>query len=138
MFQNLIDNALNYSMDGTRIFIDLKEEKNYIRLEMKNTASYEMNFTPDEITERFTRGDKSRTDGGNGLGLSIAKTLRKACGGVIPYRARTATFQGSASVSEIYRFRRFCKNFRIKRIPEDILYQNVPPENIKDDDKNVL
>lgn len=82
VFQNLIDNALNYSMDGTRIFIDFKEEKNYIRLEMKNTASYEMNFTPDEITERFTRGDKSRTDGGNGLGLSIAKTFTEACGGV--------------------------------------------------------
>lgn len=82
VFQNLIDNALNYSMDGTRIFIDLKEEKNYIRLEIKNTASYEMNFTPDEITERFTRGDKSRTDGGNGLGLSIAKTFTEACGGV--------------------------------------------------------
>lgn len=81
VFQNLIDNALNYSMEGTRIFVDLKEEKDYIRLEMKNTASYEMNFTPEEITERFTRGDQSRTDGGNGLGLSIAKTFTEACGG---------------------------------------------------------
>lgn len=68
-------------MEGTRIFVDLKEEKDYIRLEMKNTASYEMNFTPEEITERFTRGDQSRTDGGNGLGLSIAKTFTEACGG---------------------------------------------------------
>ena len=50
-------------------------------LTIKNTASYEMNFTPEEITERFTRGDKSRTDGGNGLGLSIAKTFTEACGG---------------------------------------------------------
>ncbi len=81
VFQNLIDNALNYSMEGTRIFVDLKEEKDYIRIEMKNTASYEMNFTPEEITERFTRGDQSRTDGGNGLGLSIAKTFTEACGG---------------------------------------------------------
>ncbi len=81
VFQNLIDNALNYSMEGTRIFVELKEEKDYIRLEMKNTASYEMTFTPEEITERFTRGDKSRTDGGNGLGLSIAKTFTEACGG---------------------------------------------------------
>ncbi|MGN0623149.1 MAG: sensor histidine kinase, partial [Oscillospiraceae bacterium] len=82
VFQNLIDNALNYSMDGTRIFLTMTEENGYVRIEMKNTASYEMTFTPDEITERFTRGDKSRTDGGNGLGLSIAKTFTEACGGV--------------------------------------------------------
>ena len=50
-------------------------------LTIKNTASYEMNFTPEEITERFIRGDKSRTDGGSGLGLSIAKTFTEACGG---------------------------------------------------------
>lgn len=82
VFQNLIDNALNYSMSGTRIFLTVTEENGYVRIEMKNTSSYEMTFTPDEITERFTRGDKSRTDGGNGLGLSIAKTFTEACGGV--------------------------------------------------------
>nr|MCR5815249.1 hypothetical protein [Ruminococcus sp.] len=47
----------------------------------KNTSKDEMNFTAEEITERFTRGDKSRTDGGSGLGLSIAKTFTEACGG---------------------------------------------------------
>ena len=51
-------------------------------LSVKNTASYEMNFSPEEITERFIRGDKSRTDGGSGLGLSIAKSFTEACGGV--------------------------------------------------------
>ena len=81
VFQNLVDNALNYSLDGTRIFIDLKKADDTMILTIKNTASYEMNFTPEEITERFTRGDKSRTDGGNGLGLSIAKTFTEACGG---------------------------------------------------------
>ena len=48
---------------------------------MKNTASYEMDFTPEEITERFVRGDESRTSEGNGLGLSIAKSFTEACGG---------------------------------------------------------
>ena len=81
VFQNLVDNALNYSLDGTRIFISLKNVDNKMILSIKNTASYEMNFTPEEITERFTRGDQSRTDGGNGLGLSIAKTFTEACGG---------------------------------------------------------
>ena len=48
---------------------------------MKNISSEEMNFTPEEITERFTRGDKSRTTEGNGLGLSIAKSFTEACDG---------------------------------------------------------
>ena len=81
VFQNLIDNALNYSMDGTRIFLKLERDENNMILTVKNTASYEMNFSPEEITERFTRGDKSRTDGGSGLGLSIAKSFTEACGG---------------------------------------------------------
>lgn len=81
VFQNLVDNALNYSLDGTRIFINLKRTDEKMILTIKNTASYEMNFTPEEITERFIRGDKSRTDGGSGLGLSIAKTFTEACGG---------------------------------------------------------
>ena len=81
VFQNLIDNALCYSLDGTRIFISLVRQGGKMIFQVKNTASYEMKFTPDEIMERFTRGDKSRTDGGNGLGLSIAKTFTEACGG---------------------------------------------------------
>ncbi len=59
VFQNIIDNALT----------------------AKNTSSYPIDFTPEEITERFVRGDSSRTDGGSGLGLSIAKSFTEACGG---------------------------------------------------------
>lgn len=48
---------------------------------IKNIAGYEMNFTEEEILMRFTRGDKSRTTEGNGLGLSIANSFTNICGG---------------------------------------------------------
>jgi len=81
VYQNLIDNALKYSMEGTRIYLKLYKEQNEVFTEIKNISAYEMKFTPEEITERFARGDQSRTSEGNGLGLSIAKSFTEACGG---------------------------------------------------------
>lgn len=81
VLQNLIDNALKYSLDGTRIYFTLKNQNGYCVVNIKNIASYEMTFNPDEIIERFTRGDESRSTEGNGLGLSIAKSFTEACGG---------------------------------------------------------
>ncbi|MFT3950567.1 MAG: HAMP domain-containing sensor histidine kinase [Oscillospiraceae bacterium] len=81
VFQNLIDNALKYSLKGTRIFIKLTTEAGLVHIAIKNTSSYEIKFTADEITERFNRADASRSEDGNGLGLSIAKSFTEACGG---------------------------------------------------------
>ena len=81
VMQNIMENALKYSLKGTRIFITESTEKNTVKLTIKNTASYEMDFTEEEILERFVRGDKSRNTDGNGLGLSIAKEFTAACGG---------------------------------------------------------
>jgi signal transduction histidine kinase len=67
---------------GTRIFVDLKVTDSKAIVEIQNIASYEMNFTEQEILERFTRGDKSRPTDGTGLGLSIAETFTKNCGGL--------------------------------------------------------
>lgn len=81
VFQNIIDNALKYSLSGSRIFIDLKSTGDKVAVIVKNTAGYEMNFTEEEILQRFTRGDESRTGEGSGLGLSIAESFTQSCGG---------------------------------------------------------
>lgn len=73
--QNLIDNALKYSMEGTRIYISSGVSDEKLKMVIKNIASYEMEFTGADIVERFVRGDESRTTEGSGLGLSIAKSF---------------------------------------------------------------
>ena len=78
---NVIDNAIKYSMKNTRVFLSAYEKDGQALIEIKNIAAYEMNFDVDEITGRFVRGDESRTDGGNGLGLAIAKGYVEAMGG---------------------------------------------------------
>lgn len=81
VLQNILGNALKYSLQGTRIYIDLRVEDDTAVAAVKNTASYEMDFTKEEILERFGRGDKARSSEGNGLGLSIAESFTRVCGG---------------------------------------------------------
>ncbi|MDR7857914.1 MAG: HAMP domain-containing sensor histidine kinase [Tissierella sp.] len=81
VFQNVIDNALKYSLQGSRIFIELEGNGGNAIVYIKNIAGYEMNFTANEILQRFNRGDKSRTAEGSGLGLSIAESFTKVSGG---------------------------------------------------------
>ena len=73
VFQNIIGNAIKYSLSGTRVFIDMEYENNYINVIVKNTASYDMDFTAEEILQRFTRGDHDQPR--KWSGLSIMKTL---------------------------------------------------------------
>ena len=86
VFQNLLENALAYSLEGSRIYVRLRMEKDTegqnvtAVADIRNTSRQELDGMTD-FTERFVRGDKSRTDGGSGLGLSIAKSFTEACGG---------------------------------------------------------
>ena len=78
---NLIVNASKYSLPNTRLYIDLKDNDSTTVISFKNISKAMMNFSKEEITERFVRGDKSRTDGGSGLGLAIVKSFVEAQGG---------------------------------------------------------
>lgn len=77
VFENLISNILKYSLEGTRVYIDMITKDKKVNIIIKNISNYPLNFNPKEITERFTRGDLSRNTEGSGLGLSIAKGFVK-------------------------------------------------------------
>lgn len=81
VLQNLVDNALKYSLKGTRIYIEEKVIDKTVFVTVKNTANYEMDFQGEDVTERFFCGDKSRNTEGHGLGLSIAQGFVVVCGG---------------------------------------------------------
>ena len=81
VISNLISNILKYTMKNTRVFISAYEENGEVVMEFKNIASYPMDFNADEIVGRFVRGDESRTQEGNGLGLAIAKSYTEICNG---------------------------------------------------------
>jgi signal transduction histidine kinase len=75
VFDNLIGNILKYSLENTRVYISVKEERNQAFLTFKNVTKYELGENLDELFERFKRGDQSRHTEGSGLGLAIAKSI---------------------------------------------------------------
>ena len=75
VFDNLMNNAAKYSQPGTRVYLTLYEESEDAVITFRNTSRESLNISPDELMERFVRGDSARTTEGNGLGLSIAKSL---------------------------------------------------------------
>ena len=80
VFQNLIDNALKYALTGSRVYLSLNTGNGMAEAILRNTSREELPSDVD-LTARFVRGDASRTDGGSGLGLSIASSFTEACGG---------------------------------------------------------
>ena len=81
VFENIYNNAAKYAMEGTRIYAELAVEGGNAVFSLKNISEQALNISADELTERFIRGDISRSTEGSGLGLSIAKTLTQMQGG---------------------------------------------------------
>lgn len=75
VLSNLYNNAIKYSMPGTRVFVDVEVVNDKVNITMKNIANYIMHFTSEEIFERFKRGDESRSGEGSGLGLAIVRSF---------------------------------------------------------------
>ena len=75
VLDNLLSNACKYACEGTRLYIGAKREGERVAFSFKNISRDALNIDPDELMERFVRGDSSRTTEGSGLGLNIAKSL---------------------------------------------------------------
>lgn len=81
VLENLFNNICKYAMEGTRVYVDLLVKDGDIIVAMKNISERQMNIQADDLTERFIRGDDSRTTEGSGLGLFIAKSFTEVQGG---------------------------------------------------------
>ena len=75
VFENLLNNIVNYSPAGSRAYITLTDNETGVEITMKNISSFELDFDANELFERFKRGDAARTTEGSGLGLSISKDI---------------------------------------------------------------
>ncbi len=81
IFDNLMNNISKYAQPGTRVYLSLEEQNGNAVITFKNTSREPLDMSEEELMERFTRGDSSRNTEGNGLGLSIAKSMAELQGG---------------------------------------------------------
>ncbi|NBJ94272.1 sensor histidine kinase [Parablautia muri] len=86
VIENLFNNIFKYALSGTRVYVDMKllQSDNggkQVIVSLKNISAQPLKVNPEELAERFIRGDESRTTEGSGLGLSIAKNLTEAQNG---------------------------------------------------------
>ena len=75
VFDNLLNNIYKYAQAGSRVYLNVEHDGQDVRIIFRNMSAFPLEMSPEELEERFTRGDKSRHMEGNGLGLSIAKSL---------------------------------------------------------------
>ncbi|MCI9545118.1 MAG: HAMP domain-containing histidine kinase [Lachnospiraceae bacterium] len=75
ILENIYQNVYKYAMPHTRVYLELEAQSMQAVFTMKNISQEPLNISPDELTERFIRGDSARNTQGSGLGLSIAKSL---------------------------------------------------------------
>lgn len=75
IIENIFSNVAKYSMDNSRVYIDVMQKEKKVYITVKNISKDILNISEEELMQRFVRGDKSRTTEGSGLGISISKSL---------------------------------------------------------------
>lgn len=75
VFDNLLNNICKYAQENSRVYLSVEKKQEQILVVFRNMSKYPLDISAEELEERFVRGDKSRHMEGNGLGLSIAKSL---------------------------------------------------------------
>lgn len=98
MLDNLIVNAIKYTMPGTRVYVTLKEAGGYAQFIVKNVTKYELGENVDELFERFKRADTSRHTEGSGLGLAIAQSIVDLHGGSLRINVDGDLFKVTVSI----------------------------------------
>ena len=101
IFENLIVNIAKYAMPHTRVYIELEEQESAVRISMKNVSARELDFNPEEITDRFVRGDSSRNTEGSGLGLAIAKSFSQLQHGTLAVSTEADLFRADIMLPKL-------------------------------------
>ena len=83
VFDNLMNNVCKYAQRSTRVYLTLEEKNGQAIISFKNISREPLNLSADELMERFVQGDTSRKSEGNGIGLSIAKSLTELQNGTM-------------------------------------------------------
>ena len=102
VLDNLFNNAFKYAMGGSRIYIDLYSDEGQVYFIMKNISQAPLNITAEELTQRFVRGDESRTTEGSGLGLSIAESLVQLHGGTFKIYLDGDLFKALITMPQVF------------------------------------
>lgn len=97
VLENLYNNAFKYALENTRVYVSVEDCGETVVFTIKNISSSPLNISPEELTERFVRGDVSRTTEGSGLGLSIARDLTALQGGTLEITIDGDLFKASVT-----------------------------------------
>ena len=81
VLENVLTNVAKYAVPDSRAYVDVSEVRDRVVIEVKNFSKDPLNIDPDELMERFKRGDDARSTEGSGLGLAIANDLTRLMGG---------------------------------------------------------